>query len=394
MDQAGIIADEIRVVKVLYEARAMNIKSVKEEHVQNVGQTEKGCQVKLRPLVSIVTPAYNEERNLPILYERLSRALASVDIDWELIVIDDHSSDRTFAVVAEIASRDSRVHALRFARNFGSHTGITCGLHHARGDCAVIMAADLQDPPESLPQLLDEWSSGARVVWAVRGRREGEKLSTLGFSRLYYLIMRKVVGIKEMPATGADFFLIDRCVIDALRQFNESNVSIMALITWMGFRQTAITYNKQARLYGRSGWTLKKKLKLVLDSITSFTYFPIRLMSYLGFIVALVGFLYAGFVVHAALTGNLVQGWSSLIVVVLVIGGIQMLMMGVLGEYLWRALDESRRRPPYLIEAATGSEPDIVRRTAVIDPQIPPTVETTVSRPSVMQSNRPADGSG
>jgi dolichol-phosphate mannosyltransferase len=165
--------------------------------------------------------------------------------------------------------------------------------------------------------------------------------------------MRRVVGIKEMPSLGADFFLIDRSVIDALRQFNESNASVLALITWMGFRQTTVNYDKQARKYGRSGWSLEKKLKLVLDSITSFTYVPIRLMSYLGLVVAMLGFLYAGVVIINAFAGHPVQGWASLMVVLLVIGGIQMLMMGVLGEYLWRALDEARQRPRYLIEATT-----------------------------------------
>jgi dolichol-phosphate mannosyltransferase len=165
--------------------------------------------------------------------------------------------------------------------------------------------------------------------------------------------MRQVVGLKEMPATGADFFLIDRHVVDAVLQFNENNVNLMTLITWMGFRQTSIAYDKQARLHGRSGWDLEKKLKLVVDSVTSFTYLPIRLMSYLGFVVAFAGFVYAGFVIANALAGRPTEGWSSLMVVVLVVGGFQMLMLGVLGEYLWRALDESRRRPRYIIEAST-----------------------------------------
>ena len=304
--------------------------------------------------LTIVTPAYNEAENLPVLHQRLRGVLDSIDVDWEWIVVDDHSADDTFTVIADIAGSDPRVHGIRFARNSGSHTAITCGLHHAKGDCAVVMAADLQDPPETLPALLAKWRAGGHVVWAVRARREGEKLSTIGFSRLYQFLMRRVVGIKEMPATGADFFLIDRRVVDALRQFNESNVNIMALLTWMGFRQATITYDKQARLHGRSGWNLEKKLKLVVDSFTSFSYLPIRLMSYLGFIVALVGFLYASVVIANALAGRPPQGWSSLVVVVLVVGGIQMLMMGVLGEYLWRGLDESRRRPRYLIEATTG----------------------------------------
>jgi dolichol-phosphate mannosyltransferase len=165
--------------------------------------------------------------------------------------------------------------------------------------------------------------------------------------------MRRTGALKELSATGADFFLIDRAVIDAFIQFRERHVSILALITWMGFRQVAISHNKEARLYGRSGWNLKKKLKLVLDSITSFTYFPIRLISYVGVIIALIGFLYAGVVIVNAMHGLPPQGWASLIVIVLLLGGFQMIMLGILGEYLWRALDEARRRPMYLIEAKT-----------------------------------------
>ncbi len=160
--------------------------------------------------------------------------------------------------------------------------------------------------------------------------------------------------MKEMPPTGADFFLLDRAVVDAFCRFSESNASILALITWMGFRQATITYDKAARLHGRSGWSIKKKLKLVVDSVTSFSYVPIRFMSYLGFTVAFAGFVYAGLVILNFLRGAPVQGWSSLMVVVLLVGGLQMVMMGVLGEYLWRALDESRRRPRYIIEATTA----------------------------------------
>jgi glycosyltransferase involved in cell wall biosynthesis len=310
-------------------------------------------QINRHTLLSIVTPAYNEANNLPLLYEKLVQVLSCLDLDWEWIIIDDHSTDNTFNVISEITRSDSRVRGFRFSRNFGSHKAITCGFQQVRGDCAVVMAADLQDPPETLPALLEKWRTGARVVWAVRERREGEKFSTIGFARLYYFIMRQIVGIREMPETGADFFLIDNQVVKALRRYPESNVSLIVLITWMGFRQTSILYTKKARLYGHSGWNLNKKLKLIVDSVTSFTYLPIRLMSYLGIIVAFIGFLYAGFVIGNAYLGHPNQGWSSLMVVILVVGGIQMLMMGILGEYLWRALDEARQRPHYLIEAVT-----------------------------------------
>jgi dolichol-phosphate mannosyltransferase len=306
-----------------------------------------------RPQLSIITPAYNEADNLPLLYERLCQSLA--DTEWEWVVVDDHSADATFAAIARIAERDPRVRAIRFARNFGSHTAIRCGLEYSQGQCAIVLAADLQDPPEVIANLLAKWQAGAQVVWAVRARRENEKTSTVGFARLYYFIMRYVVGMKDMPATGADFFLIDRQVINALLQFHESNVSILALITWLGFKQDTITYNKQARQHGRSGWSLEKKLKLVVDSVTSFTYLPIRLISYTGFTVALLGFLYACVVIINGLAGRTPEGWAALMIVVLVIGGIQLLTMGVLGEYLWRALDEARRRPRYWIEASTES---------------------------------------
>jgi len=287
-----------------------------------------------------------------VLYERLRQAL--VDMEWEWIVVDDHSRDATFDRLAEIARSDRRVSAIRLARNSGSHTALTCGIDHAAGACVAIMAADLQDPPEVLPVLIDKWRTGAQVVWATRAIRPGEKMATIGFARLYYFIMRRIVGMEEIPASGADFFLLDRRVVDAYKSFHETNVSFFSLVTWMGFRQASIAYSKEPRLHVRSGWSMKKKVKLMVDSVTSFTYLPIRVMSWLGFVTALLGFIYAGYIIANALHGRPVEGWSSLMVVLLVVSGMQFLMMGVLGEYLWRALDESRRRPRYLVEAATG----------------------------------------
>ena len=312
-----------------------------------------------RHLLSIVTPAFNEADNLPTFYSRLCKTMHGIDMDWEWLIVDDHSVDATFQVINDLAQQDSRVKGVRFSRNFGAHAALTCGLHKARGDCVAALAADLQDPPEFIPELLAEWAKGVQVVWAARQQRQGESAATIGSARLYYWLMRNVVGMKEMPATGADFFLLDRKVVEAFSEFNEANVSVLALITWIGFRQVAIPYDKEARLHGRSGWSLKKKLKLVVDSVTSFSYVPIRFMSYLGFGVAFLGFAYAAIVVINALNGDPVQGWSSLMVVVLLVGGFQMLMMGILGEYLWRALDEARRRPRYTIETATSEASEV-----------------------------------
>jgi dolichol-phosphate mannosyltransferase len=305
------------------------------------------------PTVSIITPAHNEQDNLRVLHQRLQTVLDRLDLAWEWVVIDDHSGDSTFAVIEEIATIDSRVRGLRFSRNFGSHIGIACGLDHAEGACAIVMAADLQDPPETIPQLLDHWRSGSQIVWAVRALREGESKAMLRFSNLYYWMMRRVVGLSAMPATGADFFLVDRIVIQAARQIKERNASLFALLTWMGFRSSAIVYDKQARLHGSTGWTLRKKLRLVVDSFTSFSHKPIRWMAWFGVATALLGFVYAVVVIINAIAGQPAEGWSSLMVVVLILCGGQMLMLGVMGEYLWRALDEARQRPKYLIENTT-----------------------------------------
>jgi dolichol-phosphate mannosyltransferase len=274
---------------------------------------------------------------------------------WEWIVVDDHSSDATFDCVSELSRHAPHVNVIRLARNFGSHTALACGLQHAKGDCAVVLAADLQDPPELIPDFIARWRSGVQIVWGVRGLRPSDKARTVGFSKLYFFLMRRFVGLQNMPPTGSDFFLIDQRVINAFRQFQETNVSTIGLLTWLGFRQESFSYDKEKRVHGKSGWTFEKKIKILVDSVTAFTYKPIRLMSYTGFIFALFGFVSAGFVVGKALLwGSPVQGYPSIMAALLVIGGIQMLMLGVLGEYVWRSVDEARRRPHYIIENTAG----------------------------------------
>lgn len=307
-----------------------------------------------RLFISVITPAYNESQNLGEFYRQLDETSKFNDFDWEWIIIDDHSADQTFNEAQRLNVQDDRVKGVRLSRNFGSHTAISCGIELASGECAVVMAADLQDPPSAIPLVLEKWREGFQIVWAARGKREGTSKTTRLLSRLFFFIMRRIVGIKEMPASGADFFLLDKKVCTALNLFSERNLSIAALITWMGFEQTIVFYKKKERLHGKSGWTIKKKINIFIDSITSFSFFPIRFMSLLGVIVSLLGFLYAMFVFFNALTGTPPSGWASLMVVVLILGGFQMLMLGVLGEYLWRALDEARNRPRYLVERIIG----------------------------------------
>jgi polyisoprenyl-phosphate glycosyltransferase len=317
-------------------------------------------------LLSIIVPCWNEELNIPLLYARLRAVLGVEQIDWEMIVVDDHSRDRTFEVASGLAEQDCRVRVFRLSRNVGSHLALMCGLEHALGQAAIMIAADMQDPPEIISEMLKCWRRGDQVVWAVRTARKGVSAKDVFMSRLFYRIMAGILGRSDLSGHGADVFLIDRIVIEAVTQCREGNVSLFALLAWLGFRQNTIPYVKEERKHGRSGWTLSRKLKLFVDSITAFSYLPIRLMSLVGIGTACVGFLYALIVTSRAFLVEMpVEGWSSLMIVVLVIGGLQMTMLGTLGEYLWRTLDETRRRPRYNIECAAGRSKHPVRKFSI-----------------------------
>lgn len=305
-------------------------------------------------MLSVITPAFNEALNLPALYERLRAVFAAEGLDWEWMIIDDHSSDATAEAIAALAQRDPRVRGLRFARNYGSHTAIFCGLDHVEGDAAVVLAADLQDPPEAIPDLVRRWRGGAQVVWAVRRRRIDESASTVGFARMYYFIMRRVVGLTQMPASGADFFLVDRDVITALRQFRERHVSVFALLAWIGFRQESVEYDKHPRSSGASGWTLRKKINLLSDSVTAFSDAPLRAGAAAGVVVLAGSATCAAAAFLGFGIGPLPPSWVLVLAAILGVGGLNLLMLGVVGEYLWRTLQESRRRPPYVVERALG----------------------------------------
>ena len=309
----------------------------------------------LPPLLSIVVPAFNEAENLPLLYERI-RALdwKAVGMTFELVIVDDHSTDATPLVIDGLVARDERVKTLRFSRNFGSHAGCTAGLEAATGAAAVVLAADLQDPPETIPDLVGEWRRGSAIVWAVRGEREGENWQTRTTARIFYALIKRLTRM-EMPPNGADFFLLDRAVLEALRATPERNTSLVAQIQWLGFNHSSFVYTKQARATGRSKWTLAKRLKLSIDWIVGFSYYPIRLMSAVGILFVCVGFLYALLLIARRFIFVVpVEGWTSLISVVLITSGVQLVMLGVLGEYLWRSFDASRRRPRFIIERRRG----------------------------------------
>ena len=305
-------------------------------------------------LISVILPAYNEQENLPVLFKRLTDVSAGLSaFDFEFIFVDDCSSDATPDILTNLKQVDKRVQFIRFARNCGSHAAIEAGLHFCRGDAAILLAADLQDPPEIIPHLIEPWQNGFKIVWGVRQKREGESLVTLACSRVFYFLMNHLTDVVQ-PPTGADVVLIDRTVVEAVKKSPEKNADIFMLIAWQGFSQSSIVYVKEARHAGYSKWTFSKKIKLFFDSLIPFSYIPLRLMSLMGTIFASVGLVYGAYVLINAFRDDAhIPEWSSLMIVILLLGGFQMSMMGMLGEYLWRTYDETRKRPKYVIEKNT-----------------------------------------
>lgn len=310
---------------------------------------------KSRPKVSIILPAYNEEDNIGLFYRHLAAQMEKMaEYDFECIFVDDGSSDKTPALLSELRKSDRRVEIIRFTRNRGSHPAISAGLKFCRGAAAIIMSVDLQDDPAMvLPKLTAKWRDGHKVVWGVREMRKGEGAVTLFFSKLFYVFTNMLTDTKQ-PPTGVGTILLDRTVIDAFNGSSEKNLSVVMLISWLGYPQTEITYISEARHSGRSKWTLAKKIKLTLDSLIAFSYLPLRLMILMGFVCVLMSMGYCAYIlVNKFLHNILIEGWSSIMVVVLFMGGIQMLMLGMLGEYIWRIYDETRPRAHFVIEKNT-----------------------------------------
>jgi len=305
-------------------------------------------------MISVIIPSFNECSNVNNLYERLCSVSKKIhEHKMEFIFVDDCSSDGTYNVLQGLAENDERVEIIRFSRNCGSHAAVSAGLQFCRGNAAVMIAADLQDPPEIIPDLISKWIEGFRIVWGVRKNRKGEHFTTLAFSRLFYFVMNHLSDIRQAP-TGADVFLIDRKVIEAFKQSPEKNTSVYMLIAWLGFSQTSIEYTKEARHFGKSKWGFSKRLKLFFDSLISFSYGPLRLMSLIGVIIAFIGLIYgAEIFIEGLVKKTAVAGWTSLMIVMLIMGGMQMMMIGMIGEYLWRTYDETRGRQKYVIEKNT-----------------------------------------
>ena len=321
-----------------------------------------------RRLISIVVPMLNEADGLGALVARLRPVLASLEARYrfDILFVDDGSNDNSFEIVRELATSDPRIRAIRLSRNFGSHLAITAGLEHALGNAAIILTADLQEPPESIPAFLEKWEAGNQIVWGVRAKRNDQGRLDHAFSRAFTAVTRSGPEMRGYPEEGPSAYLLaDRVVIESMRGFGERNRMILGVLAWTGFTTTTLEYVQEARHAGRSNWSVAKKVKLTVDALVSFSYTPIRIASLLGIVISVAAFLYAAVIVVLAATGTVTAtGFPTLLAVVLFLGGVQLLFLGILGEYLWRALDEARHRPLYLIAEQLPTVGTIKQRTS------------------------------
>ena len=308
--------------------------------------------------ISIIVPVYyNQDNLLPLYVDLKEKVLMKLNMEYEIIFVDDGSKDKSYEVMQNIAKLDENIKNVKLSRNFGEHSALLAGLSQCTGDCAVRKAADLQEPSEMILDMIKKYEEGNEVVLAVRSDRE-EPISQKAFSNLYAFLMRKL-ALPNMPKGGFDTFLIDRQIIDLLVKMQERNTSLMSQILWAGFKIATVPYVRKKREIGKSKWTLSKKIKLVYDSLLSFSYFPIKMITMMGFFNFLISLIVLFFIIYKKATGLIdVEGYASIIMIMLMGFGIIMLSIGILGEYLWRTYDAARRRPPYIIEKGDITKDD------------------------------------
>jgi dolichol-phosphate mannosyltransferase len=300
-------------------------------------------------VISVVVPVYNEEEVVLESYKRLKRVMELLNEPYELIFVNDGSRDDTPVIVRRICEADPTVHLIDFARNFGHQTAITAGMDYASGDAVVVIDADLQDPPEVIPVMIAKWREGFDVVYGKRAERKGETLFKRFTSAAFYRVLRALTDV-DIPVDTGDFRLIDRKVCDALKLIKERNRYVRGLISWLGFRQTGVEYIRDKRFAGETKYPLKKMLSFAFDAITSFSFKPLKLATYVGVTVSLGGFAYLMVVLYLKLfTDRTVTGWASMMAVSLFFNGVVLMMLGIIGEYIGRIYDEAKGRPLYVV---------------------------------------------
>jgi glycosyltransferase involved in cell wall biosynthesis len=299
--------------------------------------------------ISIVAPIFNELDNLPELHRRVSEVMSGIKETWELVLVDDGSTDGSTERILELAKQDKHVRPIIFARNFGHQPAITAGWDYARGDAVVIIDADLQDPPEAIPELIEKWREGYEVVYAVRAEREGETWFKKMTAALFYRIVRRITDV-NIPVDTGDFRLMDRKVVDVLKTMHERHRFPRGMSAWVGFRQIGVPYRRAARHAGVTKYPFNKMVKLALNAITGYSYFPLQLATYFGFAAAGVAIIAIPVVIIMRLAGHgAFTGQATTLIAVLFLGGVQLIFLGVLGEYLGRIYDEVKGRPLYIV---------------------------------------------
>ena len=309
------------------------------------------------PELSVVVPVYNEEESIGELERRLGEVLARIEPSYEVILVNDGSRDGTAEALERLCRPGSRYRALHFSRNFGHQAAVAAGLRNATGRAVVVMDADLQDPPELLEQLLGRWREGYEVVYAQRVSREREGPAKRGFAWAYYRVLQAVTPV-DIPADTGDFCLMDRKVVDALVALPERNRYIRGLRAWLGFRQAAVQFERAARFAGEPKYTFRKSLSLAINGIVSFSKQPLRIATWFGLLVSLASFLLGIWFIILRLTGGFeIRGWASTVVIILFLGGVQLLTIGIIGEYLARIYDEVKQRPLFVVRSTDNPTP-------------------------------------
>jgi glycosyltransferase involved in cell wall biosynthesis len=310
-----------------------------------------------RPELSVVLPIFNEEPVIDELHRRLGEFLPALGTTWEVIFVDDGSKDQSFAKLRALADVEPRYRLISLARNFGHQFAITAGIDYARGLAVVVMDADLQDPPEVVAEMLERFREGFDIVHGVRRKREKESLFKRATAYLFYRVLRAMVGI-TVPVDAGDFRLMSRRVVLTFRALRETNRFVRGMVAWVGFRQTTVLYDRKARFAGETHYPLSKMLKFAFDGLTAFSIVPLRIATYLGFLAGMVGVAVAAWALYGRLYGFIVPGWATIMITVSLGASAQLLMTGILGEYVGRIYEEVKRRPLYIVAEEINASRD------------------------------------
>lgn len=311
--------------------------------------------------LSIVIPCYNEQEVLPELSRRLTGVLSELHIPYEIVLVDDGSKDATWSMMQACQMQDLHFKVVRLSRNYGHQTALTCGLDQARGEVVVVMDADLQDPPELLQEMLEKWRQGYDVVYGKRRERRGESVSKRFFAFAFYRVFKRVTGF-ELPQDTGDFRLMDRRAVNALQALRERHRFIRGMVSWIGYNQTPIYYDRPERFAGTTKYPFRKSLFLAIDAITSFSYAPLRMASYLGVWISFLAFIYILIVIGLKVAGINTRGYTSQMASMLLLGGVQLIVLGIIGEYVGRIFEQGQSRPLYFVDRIVGEPLEQVKK--------------------------------